>query len=74
VINASTTGAADPDAKIVSGVYALVVVESVCNDAPITASDSVELIRASRLTERAPYAYAAVASDVRRGRPVAGCG
>ena len=32
----------------------------------MTASDSVELIRAPQLTDRAPYAYAVVASDVRR--------
>jgi enamine deaminase RidA (YjgF/YER057c/UK114 family) len=32
----------------------------------MTASDCIELIRAPRLTDRAPYAYAAVASDVRR--------
>jgi enamine deaminase RidA (YjgF/YER057c/UK114 family) len=32
----------------------------------MTASDFIELIRAPRLTDRAPYAYAAVASDVRR--------
>lgn len=32
----------------------------------MTVSDSIELIRAPRLTDRAPYAYAAVASDVRR--------
>ena len=29
-------------------------------------SDAIELIRAPGLTDRAPYAYAAVASDVRR--------
>jgi enamine deaminase RidA (YjgF/YER057c/UK114 family) len=32
----------------------------------MSASDFIELIRAPRLTDRAPYAYAAVASDVRR--------
>jgi enamine deaminase RidA (YjgF/YER057c/UK114 family) len=32
----------------------------------MTASDFIELIRAPGLTDRAPYAYAAVASDVRR--------
>ncbi len=32
----------------------------------MTASKPIELIRAPRLTDRAPYAYAAVASDVRR--------
>jgi enamine deaminase RidA (YjgF/YER057c/UK114 family) len=32
----------------------------------MTASDSIELIRAPQLTDRAPYAYAAVASDVRQ--------
>ena len=33
---------------------------------PMTASDSIELIRVPQLTDRAPYAYAAVASEVRR--------
>lgn len=32
----------------------------------MTASDPIELIRAPQLTDSAPYAYAAVASDVRR--------
>jgi enamine deaminase RidA (YjgF/YER057c/UK114 family) len=32
----------------------------------MTASDFIELIRAPGLTDRAPYAYAAVASGVRR--------
>ncbi|MFY1672796.1 RidA family protein [Plantactinospora sp. WMMB334] len=32
----------------------------------MTASDSVELIRVPQLTDQAPYAYAAVASDVRK--------
>jgi hypothetical protein len=32
----------------------------------MTASGCIELIRAPGLTDRAPYAYAAVASDVRR--------
>jgi enamine deaminase RidA (YjgF/YER057c/UK114 family) len=32
----------------------------------MTASDFIRLIRAPRLTARAPYAYATVASDVRR--------
>jgi enamine deaminase RidA (YjgF/YER057c/UK114 family) len=32
----------------------------------MTASELIELIRAPRLSDRAPYAYAAVASDVRR--------
>lgn len=32
----------------------------------MTASRCIELIRAPQLTNRAPYAYAAVASDVRR--------
>jgi hypothetical protein len=44
---------------------ALVAVGSVCNDAAMTASHSIELIRAPQLTDRAPYAYAAVASDAR---------
>jgi enamine deaminase RidA (YjgF/YER057c/UK114 family) len=32
----------------------------------MTDSEFIELIRAPQLTDRAPYAYAAVASDVRR--------
>ena len=32
----------------------------------MTAPDFIELIRAPQLTDRAPYAYAAVASDIRR--------
>jgi enamine deaminase RidA (YjgF/YER057c/UK114 family) len=32
----------------------------------MTGSDFIELIRVPQLTDRAPYAYAAVASDVRR--------
>lgn len=32
----------------------------------MTASEFIELIRAPPLTDRAPYAYAAVASDIRR--------
>jgi enamine deaminase RidA (YjgF/YER057c/UK114 family) len=32
----------------------------------MTGSDYIELIRVPQLTDRAPYAYAAVASDVRR--------
>jgi enamine deaminase RidA (YjgF/YER057c/UK114 family) len=32
----------------------------------MTGSDFIELIRAPQLTDRAPYAYAAVACDVRR--------
>jgi len=45
---------------------ALAAPESICNDAPMTASDSIELIRAPQLTDQAPYAYAAVASGIRR--------
>lgn len=48
------------------GENAFVAVTSVCNDAPMTASGSIELIRAPQLTDQAPYAYAAVASDVHR--------
>jgi enamine deaminase RidA (YjgF/YER057c/UK114 family) len=36
------------------------------NDPPVTASPPIQLIRTPLLTDRAPYAYAAVASDVRR--------
>jgi enamine deaminase RidA (YjgF/YER057c/UK114 family) len=38
----------------------------VWKDALVTASNPIELIRAPRLTDRVPYAYAAVAADVRR--------
>jgi len=38
----------------------------ICKNAEVTASSPVELIRVRQLTDRAPYAYAAVASDVRR--------
>ncbi|GAA0904745.1 hypothetical protein [Virgisporangium aurantiacum] len=38
----------------------------------MTAPDSIELIQAPKLTDRAPYAYAAVASDVRRSVFTAG--
>jgi enamine deaminase RidA (YjgF/YER057c/UK114 family) len=37
-----------------------------CNDAVVNAIDPITLVRAARLTDRVPYAYAAVASDVRR--------
>lgn len=56
----------DPDVEIVSSMNAVVAVEIVCNDASMTASDSIELIRVPQLADRAPYAYAAVASDARR--------
>jgi enamine deaminase RidA (YjgF/YER057c/UK114 family) len=48
------------------GRISFVTAERVCEDASVTVSGSIELIRAPQLTDQAPYAYAAVASDVRR--------
>ena|SRR5690242_7020704 len=48
-------------AAVVPGVTA-----DVWDDAPVTAHNAIELIRAPLLTDSAPYAYAAVASDIHR--------